>query len=775
MDKHEVLDMAVAPEALRSERSRRRSPFIKETVPKPMVDDYLEQGWEIERENRKSTRMRKLKRVDVAFEDAIWSLFADLGFTVLNKDRGFVLPYGRGESDTRQIDVFAADDETVLIVECKATGGETKRASFKAEIEALSGIKPGLLKTAMSLFPSHKVKVILATSGYIVSGPDSERMEDADIAHFDDDVVEYYQELTKHLGVAARFQLLGRLFAGTKIPGMNNRVPAIQGRMGGSRYYAFSIEPEKLLKIGYVLHRSEANTNLMPTYQRLIKKSRLKSVTAFVESGGFFPNSIIINIDAGRRGLSFDKAALGVEGTESRIGILHLPQTYRSAYIIDGQHRLYGFAATDLAKTETIPVVAFVNLDRADQVRLFMDINENQKAVPKNLQNTLNASIDWDSDNLKRRDKALKLQLAQTLGERKQSPLAGRIVIGENATTKTRCITIESIKVAFDRGNFFGKFTATEMEEQGTFFKGTNDATMSVLLPFLEEVFRELRDELPDQWQVGNSDGGFVFINAGIQSLLRVISDIVDHLVTSDGVNPRTMPTEDLVEFVMYYLDPAISYLRELSPEDGAELKRRYGSGGPVRYWRSLQLAIHEEVSDFDPAGMKEWWESQAQTHNDASREITRKVEELLNVDFRERLEAEYGVNWFKEGLPRKVYKEAIDRAADKSFDRDEDVEPWNALTLINYRDIACKDDAQWQKLFRKRYTMPGAKKTGGRVAHTKWMVRLNQIRNDLAHITHYSVSDDDFEFLQLLSAWLLEGQFDTEDDEVVIRGTRHS
>ena len=54
--------------------------------------------------------------------------------------------------------------------------------------------------------------------------------------------------------------------------------------MGGYTYYAFSIQPEILLKIGYVLHRSEANEGMMPTYQRIIKKSRLKSVHDFIEN-----------------------------------------------------------------------------------------------------------------------------------------------------------------------------------------------------------------------------------------------------------------------------------------------------------------------------------------------------------------------------------------------------------------------------------------------------------------------------------------------------------
>ena len=45
------------------------------------------------------------------------------------------------------------------------------------------------------------------------------------------------------------------------------RDTAIQGKMGSYTYYSFPIEPEKLLKIGYVLHRSEANKNMMPTYE----------------------------------------------------------------------------------------------------------------------------------------------------------------------------------------------------------------------------------------------------------------------------------------------------------------------------------------------------------------------------------------------------------------------------------------------------------------------------------------------------------------------------
>ena len=154
--------------------------------------------------------------------------------------------------------------------------------------------------------------------------------------------------------------------------------------MGGHKYYSFSIEPARLLKLGYILHRSKANSSLMPTYQRLIKKTRLKNVAQFVESGGYFPNSLILSLDGGARGLQFDPFAK--QSGQTRAGILHLPQTFRAAYVIDGQHRLYGYSASSRAATDLIPVVAFVSLDRSDQMRLFMQINENQQAVPKNFE-----------------------------------------------------------------------------------------------------------------------------------------------------------------------------------------------------------------------------------------------------------------------------------------------------------------------------------------------------------------------------------------------------
>ena len=766
VDEATLTALTVPPDKLRMEIRKRSSSYVLETIHPEPQEKYEADGWELDRELKRSVKMRRPKPSDIAFEDEVWTTFAKLGFETLNKDRNFKVRYGKGDADEQQVDVFAADNESVLVVECKATAGDPKKSGFKKEIEALGGMRAGIIRSLRNVFPDHKVKFIFATKGYSLPRPSIKRLTSMEIAYFDEDVIEYYVELSKHLGLAARFQLLGFLFAGQKIPGMQNQVPAIRGKMGRHTYYSFSIEPEKLLKVGYVSHRNRANSNLMPTYQRLIKRSRLRSVTSFVESGNFFPNSVIINLQTGDRGPRFDLAAQRVEGTDTRLGVLHLPQNYRSAYIIDGQHRLYGYAESGRAGSDAIPVVAFVNLDRSEQVRLFMQINENQKAVPKNLRNTLNADLLWDSDDRREQIKALKLQLAQHLGEQRSSPLYGRVIVGETPRTTLRCITIDAIRIGFDRGNFFGTFTSTDVEEAGTFYKGANQPTFDALVPYIEGCFGHLREFLPDQWDIGSGEEGFIFINAGIESLLRIFSDIMDHLVSNKAIIPMVNEPEEMIQESMYYLDPLISFLDELPAEQRLELRRGYGTGGRVRYWRTLQQAINRSRPEFSPEGMQEYWKEEAKLFNIESIAMIRDIETFMKEDIRTRLQGKYGNRWLKDGVPPGVHKDLVNRAFDKNRERDEsqEVEPWDCLYIVNYRDIASYNHATWTELFERRYTKPGEeKKKGGWKARTDWMVKLNTIRNENFHT--YSVKEEEYEFLRELTEWLIEGRVDNDLD----------
>jgi len=767
-EKEKFWESLVSLKNIKSTLQRRKKPDLYESILPESLDRYKSEGWEVDREFKTKTRIRKPKSFDLAFEDTVWTTFANLGFNILNKDRNFKMPYSDDFNLTQQIDVFAVDEETMIFVECKACEGEPKKGNFKEVIEAIGGKKEGIHKAIRLLFPEHKhkVKFILATSNYYLSQPDIERLENFGILHFDEETIQYYQDLTKHLGISARFQLLGNLFEGQEIPEIQNQIPAIEGKMGGHTYYSFSIEPEKLLKIGYVLHRNKANKKLMPTYQRLIKRARLNSVQSFVEDGGFFPNSVIVNLLSNGKKLRFERANTQVDEAISRVGILFLPKKYRSAFIIDGQHRLYGYANSEYQKTNSIPVVAFINLDRKDQVRLFMQINENQKPVPKNLRNTLNSDLLWDSDILSDQIKALKLTIAQELGEDKSSALYDKVIVGENPKTHTRCITIDTIKIGLDRSNFFGQFIKTSIREDGTFYKGNNDNTYDILFPFLKDCFQYIKDGIPDEWQKGETDDGFLSINAGIENLIRVFNDIIDYLVSIDKIKPKTDSTSAILSEVKYYLDPLIDYFKSLTQEQKIEHRKSYGTGGRARYWRTLQKVINESRNDFNPKGLTKYWNDEAKAFNEESFKMIRELETYMKSDFRNKLKAFHGDNWFKYGLPKNVYDESIKRAADKNYEaktKSEEVDPWDCLNIIDYRKIATYG-RNWSEIFEKQYTKPGEEKiSGGKEAKTAWMQKLERIRNQNVH--SYSVKEEEYQFLTELNEWLIENRMDNELD----------
>lgn len=743
----------VSDEALSRARTLRSKTFIESKERRVALPELIEEGWEEYKsyKNNKFVGVRKNKKFDEVFEDRVWCLFAKLGFTHLNKDRYFEMSYDyQNPNITQQIDVFAADDETVIIVECKAS--ETiKDGVFKKPLEAFHGQMEGLRREAQKRFPKAKVKFIWATHNFIISPADQAKMREWDIVHFSDAVINYYYELVKHLGTCARYQLLGNLFANQEIRNMDDKIPAIQGEMGGHKYYSFSIEPERLLKIGYVLHRNEANKNMMPTYQRLIKKKRLSDVQKFINNGGYFPNSLIISIDSGGKGLQFDMSGTKVEGAHSRLGVLHLPKRYRSAYIIDGQHRLYGYSDSDYATTDSIPVVAFVDLDRQEQIKLFMDINENQKAVPKTLRVTLNADMLWDSSDYNERRQALRSKIAQMFGEEETSPLMGRVVIGEDEKSSIKCITVEAIQTALKKCNFMTQFgKKNSIVKDGTFDVGTNQGTCDLLYPFLEACLRYVKDATVEEWERGDSNDGMLTMNRGIQAVIRVINDIVNHLVDRKEISPKMQKTEELVKQVAFYLDPLNEYLNNLTQQERKDLRGYFGGGADTRFWRAFQREIAKERSDFAPDGLREYWENEAKTYNADSMTYLREIEVWIKQTIQTALMDKYGDNWEIKSLPKPIYKRAKGIADERNYDSitsgdgANTVSVWDCVTLKECKEIVTVG-SHWTELFEGILTRPEEEKlSGGKAARTKWIEQVESLQNKL-NMPSYSVTTAEF------------------------------
>lgn len=758
-------DKIVTGQDLLKARATRSKTFITKKDRRAALSEFIDEGWEIYKEyaDEKFVGLKREKPIDEQFEDKVWTLFAKMGFTYLNADRNFEMSYDfRNPNFTQQIDVFAADEESIIIVECKASNSVVpKEQDFKKQIEALHGQMEGLAKETRLKFPNRKIKFIWATHNYIISRADQKRLEEWNIIHFSDAVIEYYIDLVKHLGKSAKYQLLGNLFANTEISNMDDKIPAIQGKMGGFTYYSFSIEPERLLKIGYVLHRNEANKNMMPTYQRLIKKKRLNEVQKFVNDGGYFPNSIIISIDSNGRGLRFDPSPTKVDGCISKLGVLYLPKRYRSAYIIDGQHRLYGYSDSDYASKNTIPVVAFVDLDRNEQIKLFMDINENQKSVPKTLRVTLNSDMLWESDDYNNRRLALRSKIAQMLGEEETSPLLNRAVIGEDESSSTKCITVEAIQGALKKCDFFTVFgKKNAILRNGTFDLGENQNSCDLFYPFIEETLRYVKKYTEDEWNKSDKEGGMITINRGIQAIIRLINDVVNFLIENKRIDPKAEKLEKYIGEVEFYLDPLIDYLNNMSPEERKDLRGYFGGGADTRFWRAYQKAVADQRLDFKPVGLTDYLENEAKQFNQDSVQYILEIKQKVKSLFEAALEANYGSEWMIKAIPKQIYTRAKSEADDKNYDlissghSGEEISLWECVTLSECKTIATIG-SHWTDIFEKLLTRPEEEKiAGGKEAKTEWLTKTESISNKLQKVS-YSVSLEEFELLKSVHIWL--------------------
>lgn len=723
-------------------------------------------GWEYVStyKDERFIRVQKQKPLGERFENKVWLMLYGMGYSKMNRDDKFVISYSKANPDlTQQIDVFAVDDETAIIVECK-TAEKASKKDFKTEIDAYKGNIGEIIKAVRKQYGKKlKTTFIWATHNIVLGEQDKTRLEDAGFEYFDEETVEYYIGLTKHLGVTARYQFLGRLFRGRNIDEMPSTVPAIKGKMGGHVYYSFSIEPERLLKIGYVLHRSDANRGMMPTYQRIIKKSRLKAIREFVDGGGYFPNSIIVSIDAPKRkGLRFDLKYSETD-SDTQIGVLYLPKRYSSAYIIDGQHRLYGYSDSEYARTNTIPVVAFENLSKKEQIDLFMEINENQKAVPKNLRNTLDADRLWVSDDYSERRKALRLKIAQELGETLGSPLYDRVLIGENATTDTRCITMEAIDKGLREGNFFTDFDGTTASKVGLLDNadGDNEYARNLVVPFLMEFFGYVSKELKQEWDLGKEAQGILSINTGVYALLHVSSDIVQYVNDQGIANPRTLNAKALTEQCRPFLEVIVDFYRNISPELRNEIKRQYGDKGSTNHWRYLQKAIHDHFNDFNPSGLSNWWADNSKEYNGVSRAMLSEISYRVKSIAADTLLEIKGPQWRANGLPGKLViklstKVAQANVANRS-NGDLPIDTWDLVTMDECAAIAISG-SNWTDGFKEVYTRPEfLGKRSKKDQSVKWINDMVKYQNKLDK-PGASISRSEFEYISSIVQWLSPG-----------------
>jgi DGQHR domain-containing protein len=597
-------------------------------------------GWELLKRRKKSARLRKAKPEDRQLEDDIWCLLYKLGFKELNADRNFTVQSG-SQAPGRQLDVFAKDDETVFIVEC-THAQETGSKSIKGLIDKINGMREGVIKAIHTHYGRQsklKVKWAIATKNVDWREADVQRAAEANIAVICERDIDYYNRLTSYLKEAARYQFLARYLKGEGIKGLEIEVPATKGSMGGVAFYNFLISPFDLLKISYISHKATLGDDL-ETYQRMVKPSRLKSIASYIDKGGQFPTNIVINFKTKKRNLEFHK----IESFENTtFGKLTLPGQYGSAWVIDGQHRLYGFAFSKRGTKHAVPVLAYENLPTRKEMDLFVDINSKQVKVSRALLNELYASLNFNSEDPVERLEAMYSKIALRLGEIQTSPVRNRIITSATDKDHVRCLSLTSLTDGCQENRFLGGTSASV--EPGPLTNISSEPASSIdkavdaIAGFLD-IFAK---GVPEHWALGDSKGGFLCTNTGLRTLLKLLKEIINFIEMHQHSRVVTMDAKEIVSKVTPYAMPLVEYFKHADASQIQSFRSRYALGGVAQNCLGMKAIIAEALPEFTDTELKNYLVTRDKDGTVVARDLLDKINTILYQDVLGTLKEHFG------------------------------------------------------------------------------------------------------------------------------------
>lgn len=656
------------------------------------VDDYLKKGYVVKKSMVRKTTMCKEKANGVQFEDDIWCMFYNLGFKILNRDENLSVQWGPNETDIQQLDVVAVGDDSIFVVECKAAAQSVSH-SFKNELNKMEQYMRGVSDSLRHVYGLEKrVKFIFATRNYRFpeEGEDIKRMRNYGIFHLNDNTYKYITSLIKCYKNAAIYQFLGLMFKDELINDKPITIPALKGKMGKQSYFLFSIEPSILLKVGFVLHRTKVNDSLAPTYQRLLVPSRLKGITKFIDDGGFFPNSIILNFcePSDDVKIKFDMIHKE-EDSEAEFGLLSIPNAYGIAYIIDGQHRVYGYANSKYKDKHTVPVVAFENMPSEEQLQIFMDINENQKAVNPSLRLDLQEDLCWKSSHLDSRMKALRSSVIKALGNNSNNVLYGMISIGEDSAT----LAFKPFDTALSRSGLLPKATATR-------WTGNLDTCLyDINETNNEKAMREARKNIAcfvdGAYSIANNAMNeetrkvFLFTPRATYAFITLIGSVHRFLIQT-GVICSSSSISERLEAIKPYIIGLSENLNGITDDEKRTITGVLGQGADVFWLRSYQNFVNKDFPNYCPDELAEWKETQDEDlqleGNNIKKDICGQVKRLVF----ERLVMVYGDKWDKSVA---LLKNVTENKILKMFGDDDSFDPNNYdwrdyLEIMDYKTI---------------------------------------------------------------------------------------
>lgn len=729
----------------------KKSNYQEISVDHSLVEGYLKKGWEEYTKPLKTkTLLRKTKKFSKKFEDEVWCQFYELGFRKMNYDENLILPFSKNPEDTKQIDIIAINEESIFIIECKSSENLKKAPSYKDEFDLLSLRLDGFKKALHQIYGNHyKIKFIFATKNlrFEQENIDLLRLKTTNSFFYDNNTYSYINNLIKNYKSASLYQFLGLVFKNEIINLEKIEIPAVRGLMGNKKYYIFSIEPHLLLKMGFILHRTKANVTEFPTYQRLLVPNRLKGITKFIDDGGYFPNSIIINFNSSKNKIQFESSSK-LADSNSCFGTLKIPNSYGIAYIIDGQHRVYGYAGSKFNKNNTIPVVAFENIDTSEQLKIFMDINENQKAVSPSLRLDLEEDLYWESDRADSRIKALRSSIIKELSNSLSSPLYQKISVGEDKAV----LTFKPFSTALSNSDLLPSAKGNQYTEKALLYSlydisnHDHNKEMNNCKKKIVRLISSCYDFVEQEYsEIFYDDRSFVFSNRGTYAFICLIDSLNKFLIDKNIIT-KSLEIEKRFPHIKIYLKTLLDYLKNEIPQDEKEKQLSLlGAGADTKWLRFFQSVINKKHSEYYPSELIDWNERQDEELQNKGRSMGIVIEKRMKTIVLDKMKKLYEDDWELEinSIKRECQSRA-EQEMEKNYKDGLGRKKIDWTEMFNINDYKSIIEKYWTKTpdiensgfltFEKEFTIDIGEGIGSKAKSLKWISFFNSYRNLWAH-----------------------------------------
>ncbi len=286
---------------------------------------------------------------------------------------------------------------------------------------------------------------------------------------------------------------------------------------GKHRFYTATVPSDVLRDTCSVDMRVE---DLIKGFQRRLDPRRAKDIAAYIDSGlGTIPSSIILSAQ--------QEAQLKYT---SRSQVLSFKRVPRAFLILDGQHRVNGFY---LAKAKLrVPVVIYNGLTKAEEARLFMDINTTQRPVPNELLLDIKRLAQTETD-----EESLLRDVYDLFNTEPESPLFGLMSPSEKRPGKLSRVTFNAaLKAIFSAfGNSDVKFVyaalsaylnawLTGMRARGAPESITNPTIFRAIMLLFPSVAARVSDRHEDKYTVENFN--------------EILQPLFDKMRKADLINP---------------------------------------------------------------------------------------------------------------------------------------------------------------------------------------------------------------------------------------------